>query len=163
MDVSQVTNAAVQQLFAVLNPQGSTSASNAQLTNIPTRGVQGHHHHHHKSMVDMISKLGSAIDDAVKAGKLTDDQATQMKKELDSITATLNKSQTSSGAQPTSDDLQKIRTEFQDVRKQLFDALHPQVATSTSSGIENLFKQMDANGNGVIDQNEFSTFISELI
>jgi polyhydroxyalkanoate synthesis regulator phasin len=163
MNVSPVMNAAFQQLFAIVNPQVSTSASNSQVMNTPIQGVQGHHHHHHKSMANMISKMESTIDDAVKAGKLTNDQATQMKKELDSITATLNKSQTSSGAQPTSDDLQQIRTEFQDVRKQLFDALNPQGMTATSNRIDSLFKKIDTNGNGVVDQNEFSTFISTLV
>ena len=163
MDVSQVTNSTLQQLFSTLNPQGTTSTSDSQGTSDVTQGVQGHHHHHHRSMADMISKMESTIDDAVKAGKLIDDQATQMKKELDSITETLSKTQGSSATQLTPDDLQKIRTEFQDVRKQLFDALNPQVATSTSTGIENLFKQMDANGNGVIEQNEFASFISSLV
>ena len=165
MDVSQVTNVTAQQLLDSLNPQGATSASNSQVTNTDIQGVQGHHHHHHhKSMTDMISKMESAIDDAVKAGKLTDDQATQMKEELDSITETLKQGQSSSGAQLTSEDLQKIRTEFQDVRKQLFDALNPEGSTSASNGIgDALFKKMDANGDGAVDKNEFSTFINTLL
>jgi polyhydroxyalkanoate synthesis regulator phasin len=40
-------------------------------------------------MADMISKMESIIDDAVKAGKLTDDKAKKMKNKLDSITQTL--------------------------------------------------------------------------
>ena len=164
MDVSQVTNASLQQLLDPLNPQGSASASNSQVTNTDIQGVQGHHHHHHKSMTDMIRKMESAIDNAVKTGKLTDDQATQMKEELNSITDTLKQGQSSSGAQLTSEDLQKIRTEFQDVRKQLFDALNPQGSASISNGIgDALFKKMDANGDGAVDQNEFSTFINTLL
>jgi polyhydroxyalkanoate synthesis regulator phasin len=155
-----------KQLFDVLNPQGSPSTSNPQVTNTDIQSVQGHHHHHHhhKSMADMISKMESIIDDAAKAGKLTDDQATQMKKELDSITETLKQGQSSSGAELTPDDLQNIRTEFQDVRRQLFDALNPQKSTSAPNGIgDALFKKMDANGDGTIDKNEFSTFINALL
>ena len=57
MDASQVTNIA------------------SQVTSDAIQGAQGHHHHHHRNMADMISKMESTIDDAVKAGKLTDDQA----------------------------------------------------------------------------------------
>jgi hypothetical protein len=145
MDASQVTNIA------------------SQVTSDAIQGVQGHDHHHHRSMADMITKMESTIDDAVKAGKLIDDQASQMKKKLDSITQTLQQGQSSSGTQLTSDQLQQIRTEFQDVRKQLFDALNPQGTTATSNGIDSLFKTIDANGDGVVDQNEFSTFISTLV
>jgi polyhydroxyalkanoate synthesis regulator phasin len=178
MDVSQVTNPAQQLqqlLISAVDPQGSTAGSNPDVPTNSTRGVQGrHHHHHHKSMANMISDMESAIDDAVKTGKLTDDQATQMKKELDDITKALTNSQASSGTQgssgtqPTSEDLQKIRTEFQDVRKQLFDALNSQASnlqgtTPVSNGVENLFKLIDANGNGTINENEFFTFINSLI
>ena len=142
MDLSQVTNVV------------------SQVTSDSTQGVQGHHHHH-RSMADMISKMESAIDDALKAKTLTEDQAGQMKKELDSIAQTLQQGQ-SSGTQLTSDQLQQIRTEFQDVRKQLFDALNPKAETTTSNGIGSLFQKIDANGDGVVDQNEFFTFISTL-
>jgi len=164
MDVSQVTNPLIQQLLA-LTPLGSISASNPQVPSNAMQGVQGyHHHHHHKSMADMISKMESTIDDAVTAGKLTNDQATQMKNELDSITQALNNSQTSSGAQLTSDDLQQIKTELQNVRKQLFDALNPQGLVSASNNtVTNLFQIMDKNGDGVIDQNEFLTFINQMV
>ena len=164
MDVSQITNSLLQQ-FLPLSSLGSSSTSNSQVTSNATQGIRGHHHHHHhKSMADMISKMESTIDDAVKTGKLTDDQATQMKKELDSITEALNKSQTGSGAQLTSKDLQQIRTEFQDVRKKLFDALNLQGSTFASNSIgDNLFKKMDANGDGVVDKNEFFTFINQMV
>lgn len=108
--------------------------------------------------------MESTIDDAVKAGKLTDDQAAQMKKKLDSITEALNQKQTGSGAQLTSDDLQQIKAAFQDVRKQLFDALHPQGSTSATNSIgDYLFKKMDANGDGIVDKNEFFTFINQMV
>jgi len=164
MNVSQVTNSLVQQ-FLALSPLGSISAPNSPVTSNATQGVQGHHHHHHRrSMADQVSKMGAAIDDAVKAGKLTSDQATQMKKELDSITQALNNNQTGSGAQPTSNNLQQIKAKFQDVRKQLFDALNPQGSTSASNDTASrLFQMMDTNGNGVIDQNEFLTFINQMV
>jgi hypothetical protein len=111
-------------------------------------------------MGDKITNLQSAIDHAAKTGRLTGDQATQMKKKLDFITQTLNRSQTGSGAQLTSDDLRKVRTELQAVRKQLFDALNPQgIASFTTSGAGyNLFKTIDASRNGAIGRNEFATF-----
>lgn len=111
----------------------------------------------------MISVMESAIENAAEEGKLTDDQVSQMKEKLDSIIETLTRGQTSSGGQLTSDDLQMIRAEFHDVRKQLFDALNPKGSTLASNGIDKLFKQMDANGDGAIDQNEFSTFIDSLV
>jgi Ca2+-binding EF-hand superfamily protein len=163
MEISEVTNTTLQQVLDAFNPQESTSTSNSQATDVATQAVQGHHHHHHKrSMTDMISQMESTIADAAKEGKLTDDQATQMKKELDAISETLRQGQSSTGAQLTSDDLQKIREEFHGLRKQLFDALNPQGSASTSNGMDNLFKQLDVNGDGAIDKNEFSTFMSLL-
>ncbi len=155
--------AAVQQLFSLFKPQGSTPTSNFQATNNATQGIQGHPRH--KSMADMISNLQSTIDNAVKTGRLTGDQAMQMKKKLDSITQTLNKTQTGSGAQLTPEDLQQIRAKFQEIRKELFDALNPQRSAIVSNGIGgyHLFQKMDANGNRVIDRNEFSNFISTLL
>ena len=55
MDASQVTNIA------------------SQVTSDASQGAQGHHHHHHRSMADMASKMESTINDALKAGKPTDD------------------------------------------------------------------------------------------
>ena len=155
--------AAAQQLFSFFKPQGSTPALSSQAANNAIQGVQGHHPP--KCMAAMIVNLQSTIDIAVKAGKLTDDQATQMKKKLDFIAQTLNKSQTGSGAQLPSDDLRKVKTELQAVRKQLFDALNPQGTASFTTGGAgyNLFKTMDGNRNGAIGRNEFATFISTLL
>jgi len=163
MNVSQVTNSLAHQFLALTGVR-ATAASASQATNIATQSVQGHHHRHHRSMADKISMMDSAIDEAVKAGKLTGDQAAQMKKELDSITQTLKNSQTSSGTPLASNDLQQIKAEFQDVRKQLYDALHPQGATSTSNdAISKLFQMMDADGNGAVDRDEFLTFINQMV
>ena len=40
---------------------------------------------HHMSISQRIDKMESSIDQAVKDGKLTDDQATQMKSQLDDV------------------------------------------------------------------------------
>ncbi len=161
MDASQVTNAAIQfvQQLLPLNIQRVSSTASAS-----TQGVQRHHpHHHHKSIADMISNMASGIDDAVKAGKLTNDQAAQMKKELDSIAEILKKDQASSGAELTSEDRQQIRKVLHDVRERLLAALNPQGAGSIASGgiAGYMFKQMDANGDGVVSQNEFATFFGK--
>lgn len=152
-----------QQLFSLLKPRGSASAPASQTTSA-TQAVQGQYPHQ-KSMADVIGHLRSAIDYAVKTGKLSGDQATQMKRKLDFITQTLNKTQTSAGAPLTPDDLQQIRTNFQEVRRQLFDVLYPRGTASLASGGTgyNLFKTMGANGNGMIDKNQLSNFISTLL
>jgi hypothetical protein len=157
--------AAVQQLFSLLKPKGSPPASDSQATSNAPQAVHGRHPHHHKSIAEMISSLQSTIDDAAKTGKLTGSQATQMKTKIESITQTLNKSQAGSGAPMTPEDLQQIKTKLQEVRKELFDALNPQGAASpVSSGIGyNLFKTLDTNGDGVVNKNEFSTFISTVL
>jgi Ca2+-binding EF-hand superfamily protein len=151
---------------------GSTSGTST------TQAVHGHHRHH-KSMADMVKDMSSAIDDAQKAGKLTNDQAASMKKELDDITKMLSQNQTGSTSQSAStnqanstsqtgsvsqlsaDDRKKIRSEMHDVEKQLFAALNPQQSTATAANptdqVNNLFKAMDSNGDGTIDKNELTS------
>ena len=155
--------AVAQQLFSLLKSRGSNPAPNSQVTGNAIQGVQGSPQQ--KSIADMIGSLQSAIDHAVTAGKLTGDQATQMRKKLDFITQTLNKTQTGSGTQLTPHDLQQIKTNFQEVRRQLFEALHPQgIASLTSNGIGyNLFKPVSANRNGMIDKSGLSNFINTLL
>jgi polyhydroxyalkanoate synthesis regulator phasin len=108
--------------------------------------------------------MESLIDQAVKDGKLTDDQATQMKKQLDDIKATLADAKTS-GTPLTEDQRNQIRQEMQDIGKQIGMALKPaeqnpvQAAPNQLSG---LFSMLDANGDGTIDKNEFSSFMDQL-
>jgi hypothetical protein len=169
MNISELTNTTLEQYLDGINPQeqatsASTSSANLQPTDVTAQGVQGHHHHHHhkKNMTDMISNMENTIDEATKEGKLTGDQAAQMKKELDDISEALQQGQSGTGTQLTADDLQKIRDQFHDIRKQLFDAINPQGPASPYNGMDNLFSQVDANGDGNIDKDEFSTFISLL-
>jgi polyhydroxyalkanoate synthesis regulator phasin len=108
------------------------------ITSVQT--VQPSHHHHRKSMADRISQMETGVDDALKAGQLTDDQAKQMQSVLDSITATLQQN-TSSGTQLSSDDLKNIRTQMQDIGKQLYAATHPGDAAQATgnSDAKNMF------------------------
>lgn len=157
---------------------GSQLTSNANL-NSAVQGVSGgHHHHHHKSISDQVSQMGSAIDNAVQAGTMTSDQAATLKKELTDITQTLSQSSTSSvsttsgstttsGSNPLAQlsdaDRKKVFGELQDVRKQLF-AASPQSAGSTNgaNSASQLFSQIDTNGNGSIDQAEFTQFLAQI-
>ncbi|MDD5675602.1 MAG: EF-hand domain-containing protein [Chitinivibrionales bacterium] len=167
----------ISSLLSTMNTQSAQGSG----------AVQGHHHHH-KSPADMVSQLDSAIDDAVKAGKLTSDQASQMKTALSSISDLLKNSQAgstgaTSATDPTSssgslanlsaDDRQKIRSVLKDVSKQLFAALNPQgttaagstgssAATAAQSPADALFAAMDTNGDGKIDKSELTSFVNNL-
>jgi polyhydroxyalkanoate synthesis regulator phasin len=151
MDLSQFSNT-------------STPSTGAQV-----QGTQGHHHHH-KSIADQISDMNTAIDNAVKAGKLTNDQATAMKKELDDVKQTLSQNQTSGSSQTgastqlSADDRKKVFGELQDVRKQLHTAMAPQgtAAGATGDQIDKLFASMDTDGNGSVSKQEFEAFMSSL-
>jgi hypothetical protein len=155
----------------------------SQLTgNTASSGIQGmtggQHHHHHKSVSDQISQMGSAIDNAVKAGTMTSDQATSLKKELADVTQTLSQasttaasaaSGTTSQSNPLSQlsdaDRKKVFSELQDVRKQLH-AANPQAANSGLTGnansVNGLFSQIDTDGNGSISQSEFTQFLAQI-
>ena len=52
----------------------------SQMTAAQVQGAQGQHHHP-MTIGDRISKMASAMDDAVTSGTLSGDQAIQMKKE----------------------------------------------------------------------------------
>jgi hypothetical protein len=145
----------------------------AQSANLQVQGAQGgHHRHHHMSIGDRISKMETAIDDAVKTGKLTDDQATTMKKALDDVKSTLSKVQDGSTGQTgaanqgstlkqlSEDDRKKIRDTLQDVGKQLFAAIN-QGAASSAANIDNLFKALDTNGDGKVDKDELTAFLQK--
>lgn len=150
------------------------------------QGTQRHGHHHHMSIADQVSQLGSAIDNAVKAGTMTSDQATTLKKELADITtilgqatqaagngttntsATATTTQTNPLAQLSDADKQKIFGELRDVRQQLYAANNPQGtgaasgASSNNNAIANLFSEIDTDHNGTIDQNEFTRFLAQI-
>ena len=148
-------------------------------------GVQGvsggHRHHHHKSISDQVSQMGTAIDNAVKAGLMTSDQATSLKNELADITKTLSgNAQTSSTGttgqtsqsnpltQLSDADRKKVFSELQDVRKQLHAAFNPQGANaaSGSSGgtdaVSKLFSMIDSDNNGAISKDEFTQFLAQI-
>ena len=161
MDLSQLTGSAT----------GSSSV----------QGMGGHHHHHHKSISDQVSQMGSAIDNAVKTGAMTSDQATSLKKELADITSTLGSassatSSTSSGGQSgqsnplsalSDSDRKKVFSELQDVRKQLYatNAQSASANSSASSGndaVSQLFSQIDTNNDGAISKDEMTQFLAQI-
>ena len=51
--------------------------------------AQGQHRHHRRNISETVSKMESGVNDALKAGQLTQDEASQMTKTLDSFTQTL--------------------------------------------------------------------------
>jgi polyhydroxyalkanoate synthesis regulator phasin len=151
-----------------------TSAATTGSTNV--QNVK-HHGHRHKSMADMVNDMQSGIDNAVKAGTMTADQATSLKKELADITQTLQSAQASTtGAtgktnpmsQLSEADRKKVFSELQDVRKQLHAANNPQDATvaatnsASNNAVSNLFSKLDTNNNGSIDKDEFTQFLAQV-
>jgi hypothetical protein len=158
MDLSQLT--------------GSTASS---------AGVQGMngggHHHRHKSISDQVNQMGTMIDNAAHAGKLSSDQAATLKNELADITKIMSQNtQTSSAAdavltnktnplsQLSDDDRKKIFNELQDVRKQLKTALAPQGSSASGStdSVSRMFSQIDADNNGAISKDEFTNFLAQV-
>lgn len=128
-----------------------------------TQQAQGHRHHR-MSMSQRVDNMESFIDQAVKDGKLTDDQATQMKKQLEDIKTTLADAKTS-GTPLTEDQRTTIRQEFQSIGKQLGMAIKPperNPAQAEPNAVSNLFSKLDATGDGTIDKNEFSSFMDQL-
>jgi len=160
-----------------------SSAAASGSTNV--QGTQHHGHHHHKSISDQVSQMGSAIDNAVKNGTMTSDQAAALKKELADITQTLGQttqaassgtsstsatattSQTNPLSQLSDADRQRVFSELQDVRKQLHAANNPQGANAASgvsngNAVNNLFSQIDTDNSGSISQNEFTQFLAQI-
>jgi Ca2+-binding EF-hand superfamily protein len=163
----------LKRKLKILSKGSSMDISQLTSTTASSSGVQGMggHHHHHKSISDQISDMESAINGAVQAGKLTSDQASTITKELDDIKQMLSQASTSSttsttstATQLSSDDRQKIREELRDIGKQLFSALNPQQANSSSSTspLDAIFKAMDTNGDGSISKDELTSFFSNL-
>jgi polyhydroxyalkanoate synthesis regulator phasin len=131
-------------------------------TTVDSQGTQqAQGHHHHLSMSQRLDKMESAIDQAVKDGKLTDDQATQMKKQIDDIKTTLAGAKTS-GTPLTDDQRRQIRQEMQGIGKQLFSATNPGQGPQGAGSASDLFSKIDANGDGKIDKNELADFLSKI-
>jgi polyhydroxyalkanoate synthesis regulator phasin len=153
-------------LSQIINATATSSSSQIQAT--------GGHHHHHKSISDMIKEMNSAIDNAVKAGTMTSDQAASLKNELADVTKTLSQASNSSSTSQTSQsgslsqlsdaDRKKVFSELQDVRKQLFATLNPQNAntSSTPDAVSQLFSQIDTNGDGTVSKDEFTQFLAQI-
>ena len=128
---------------------------------------------------DRLRKMESAVDDAVRSGTLSGDQAIQMKKELDDITKILthhshkqngSNNQAGSSTQLPANDREKIRSHLQDLAKQLFAALNPQGATDVDAAAarrakvevnEDLFKAMDTNRDGKIGRDELTSYVNK--
>jgi EF hand len=146
-------------------------------------GMGGHHHHHHKSISDQVSQMGSAIDNAVKTGAMTSDQATSLKKELADITSTLGSASSSGATSSTSttgqpgqsnalsalsdSDRKKVLSELQDVRKQLHASFAQSAGASSSASsgndaVSQLFSQIDTNNDGSISKDEMTQFLAQV-
>ena len=127
---------------------------------------------------DRLSKMESAIDDAVASGALSGDQAVQMRKELDDIAKILThnshkqngaSNQSESSTQLPANDREKIRSHLRDLEKQLFSALNPQGATEAPAAAarrasveaNDLFKAMDTNRDGKIGKDELTTYVNK--
>ena len=141
------------------------------------RGAQGEHYHP-VTIGDRLSKMESAVDDAVKSGTISGDQAIQMKKELDDITKILShnshkqngsNNQSESSTQLPADDREKIRLHLKDIEKQLSAALNPQGATEAPAAAarrasveaNDLFKEMDINRDGKIGRDELTSYVNK--
>jgi len=149
----------------------------SHITAAQVQGAQGEQHHR-MTIVDRISKIGSAMDDAVASGTLTGDQAIQMKKELDDITKMLNhdshkqngsSDQTGSSAPLPANDREKIRSDLKELEKHFSAALNPQGATDVPTAasrrpkleVGELFRLMDTNGDGKIGKEELTSYINK--
>lgn len=135
-----------------------------------TQTVQGASSHHKpKSLADMIGEMSSAIDDAVKAGKLTSEQGDTIQKQLEALADLLKTGRTgstssndTSGNTPSinSDDRQMIREAIKRIGQQFFAA--SMSGTQVADPIDNLFSKIDGNGDKAISKSEFTTFANSL-
>jgi len=82
-------------------------------------------------MADVVSKMSSAIDNAVSTGKLTDAQAASMKKDLDDVAKALQQEPTGSATQLPAGDRQQLGSEIREIGKQLRAALGSQGGVET--------------------------------
>ena len=138
------------------------------------QGAQGQHHHR-MSIDDRISQMRSAIDDAVTSGILSGDQAIQMKKELADITKILthnshkqngSNNRTGSTKELSANDREQIRSDLQELGKQVFAALNAQGATRVPAAAargaqdDGLFSAIDTNRNGRIGRDELASYVN---
>jgi hypothetical protein len=121
-------------------------------------------HHHGGNITDMISKMSAGIDNAVKAGKLTEDQAVEMKKRLDAINEKLKSDNPGKGIQLSQHDRQQIRKELHAIGKQLYSAMKADGSGEVKSDglVNELFKKIDSNGDNKIDKDEFASFVKNI-
>jgi polyhydroxyalkanoate synthesis regulator phasin len=164
---------------------GSMDVSQLTSSAAGSSGVQGMygggHHRHHKSISDQVNQMGTAIDNAVKTGSMTSDQAASLKKELADITQIMNQnaqttsagstgqtSQSNSLSQLSDADRKKVFSELHDVRKQLFAASNTDGANGSSGAssgddaVSTLFSQIDSDNNGSIDKSELTQFLAQI-
>jgi polyhydroxyalkanoate synthesis regulator phasin len=122
----------------------------------------GTNHKHHLSLAEMLAQMQSSVDDEVKAGKLTADQATALKKELDAIAKTLQDAKTN-GTQISADDRRKMREQLKKAGQDLENAVTAQAGkgVAMNQGLDDLFKKIDTNGDGQIDKNEMNNFLNQ--
>ena len=150
----------------------------SRITADQVRGAQGERYQP-TTIGDRLSKMESAVDDAVASGTLSGDQAIQMKKELDDITKILShnshkqngsNNRAGSSTQLPANDREKIRSHLQDLEKQLFAALNPQGATDVPAAAarrakvevdDDLFKAMDTNRDGKIGRDELTSYVNK--
>jgi Ca2+-binding EF-hand superfamily protein len=140
-----------QSLFVSGGVMDVTSVSNAN-TN----------HKHRLSLAEMLSQTQSTINDDLKAGKLTADQATALKKELDAIAKSLQDARTN-GTQISADDRRKMRDELKKVGEDLENAVTAEGKkdVAMNPGLDDLFKKIDTNGDGKIDNSELNNYLSQ--
>jgi hypothetical protein len=148
----------------------------SHITAAQAQGAQGEHHHR-TTIGDRISKIESAMDDAIASGTLTGDQAIQMKKELDDIKKMLNhdrhkqngsNDQTGSSTALQANDREKIRSDLKELEKQFSAALKPKGATDVPTAasrrpkleVNELFRLMDTNSDGKIGKEELTSYIN---
>jgi hypothetical protein len=125
---------------------------------------------------DRISRMESAIDDAEASGTLSGDQAIQMRKALADITKILNhnshkqngsNNQTGSSPQLSANDREKIRSDLQELSRQVFAALNPQggagvpAAPARGAQVDDLFEAIDTNGDGKIRKDELISYVNK--
>jgi hypothetical protein len=147
----------------------------SQMRAAQAQAAQGQHNHR-MTIGDRISQMASAIDDAVTAGVLSGDQAVQMKKTLGDITKILNhnshkqngsNNQTGSSTQLSENDREKIRSDLQELDKQVSAALNPQgaagvlAARARGAKVDDLFKAIDTNGDGKIRKDELTAYVNK--
>lgn len=135
----------------------------SKVMNSSYHNIRGHHHHR-GNITDVINQMSAGIDNAVKAGKLTEDQAAEMTKQLDAINEKLKSNPAGKGAQLSQDERQQIRKELHAIGKQLYSAIKADGSSEDKSGslVNELFKKIDSNGDNKIDKDELAEFVKNI-